>query len=89
MQNGSNVLDAPARFSTGVGIGRPILSKIFSNAPSSSADAGRGGRELGPSAERGGCELLEPMGVELFNGQTTFTLGDFQLGISRMFSGSI
>jgi hypothetical protein len=78
MQNGSNVLDVPARFSTGVGIGRPMLSKIFRNATSSSADA-----------ERGGCELLEGMAVELFNVQTFFTIGNFQLGISRMFSESI
>ena len=55
-----------------------MLSKIFRNATSSSADAGRGG-----------CELLEENEIELFNVQTFFTVGDFQIGISRMFSESI
>jgi hypothetical protein len=66
-------LDVPARFSTGVGIERPMLSNIARSPVSSSADAWR--------------ELLARAVVESSNEQRLTTIGEFQLGISRMSSG--
>jgi hypothetical protein len=75
MPNQTRELDSPARFSTGVGIERPMLSNIFRNAASSSPVAG--------------CELLGPMVVEFLDGEMIIICGVFQLGTSRISLGSI
>jgi hypothetical protein len=73
-------LDAPARFPTGVGIGKPMLLKTFSNASSIS---------VARWTVDAGYELLGPTTVELLGGQKISMNGDFQLGISRITTGSL